>query len=80
MALSRRASCAELPQVVVQVFIHSAAPGLRGQVAKKGMRMPGAFGFPTFVKLSHTAFELLLFTRKLALIRYHEFRVCGAVA
>jgi hypothetical protein len=61
-------SRAELPQVMIQMLVHSATPVLRRKGAKKRMRMPGAVPFSTLVELAHLHLKLFLFSKKFPLI------------
>lgn len=65
------ASRPKLPQMVIEVFVHSAAPGLRSERAKKWMRMAGTLRFSALVKLPDFLLELSLFKEKVALIGDH---------
>lgn len=67
---SAESSHAELPQMMIHMFVHSAAPVLRCECAKKWMRMPSTFLFSAFVKLPKAKFELLLFATKIPLVRH----------
>ena len=69
----------ELPQVVVQVFVHPAAPNLRRERAKERVRMPCALRFSALLKLPQAKLELFLFSEKIPLIRHHKARVGGVV-
>jgi len=57
--------------MVIEVFVHSAAPGLRSERAKKWMRMAGTLRFSALVKLPDFLLELSLFKEKVALIGDH---------
>jgi hypothetical protein len=70
---------AELAQVVVEVFVHAAAPFLRREFSEKGMGMTGALGFSAFVKLADFGTELLLFALKIAGAGENEFFGGGTV-
>jgi len=63
-----RNSSPELPQVMIQMFVHSAAPILRRERAEERMRMPCAFLFPALVKLAHAELEPFLLALKIPLI------------
>ena len=41
----------ELPQMVIEVFVHSSAPGLRRQRTEERVGMPRASGFSAFGEL-----------------------------
>ena len=70
-------SRAELPQVMIQVFVHSATPVLWSECAEKGMRVPSTLRFPALVKLPHFSLVLLPLARKVALIRDYELWIRG---
>ena len=61
-------SHAELPQVMIHMFVHAAAPVLRREGAKKRMRMSGTLSYPALVKSAHAKLELFLFAQKIPLI------------
>src|SRR5260370_3281767 len=69
----------ELPQMVVQMFVHAPAPDVRSERAKEGMRMTGALGFAAIVKLPHLPLKLLSLAQKIPLIGDQEFLGSGAV-
>jgi hypothetical protein len=79
IGLSITRSRPELPQVVVQMFIHSAAPSLRGELSKEWMGMPSAFCFAALEKLTQLYLELFLLVKKIALVSYDQLLVGGAV-
>jgi len=58
----------ELPQMVIQMLVHSPAPILRAKRTKKRVRMPCALRFPTVVKLAQLKRELLPLALKIPLI------------
>src|SRR5271165_2802184 len=72
-------SHAELAEVVVQVFVHAAAPGLRRKRTKEGMRMPCALPFPALMKLAQLEFQLFLLASKIAGIGDDQLFVGGVV-
>src|SRR5208337_936464 len=69
------ASHPELPQMMIQMLVRAASPGLRRKRAKKRMRMPRALRFSALMELAHFQFELLLFSLKIARIRHRELLV-----
>src|SRR5579864_9324337 len=69
----------ELPQMMVEVFIHATTPLLRSERPEKGMRVPGTLRFPALVKLTHLQLELLLLAKKIPLVGDHEFLVGGII-
>ena len=61
-------SRAKLAQMVIQMFVHAAAPLLRRERAKEWMRVPGTSRFSACVKLSQLLFEVFLFAKEIPLI------------
>ena len=60
---------------MIQVFVHSAAPFLRCELAKKWMRISSALRFAALVKLPQLLFELFLFTNEIPRIGDHQLFV-----
>jgi hypothetical protein len=58
----------ELPQMMIQMFVHPPTPLFWRQLAKKWMRMFRAPALPAFMKLTDLQLELLLFAQKIPLI------------
>jgi hypothetical protein len=65
---------------MIEVLVHSCAPFVRGDCAKKRMRMFCASRFPALVKLPDANFELFLFEAKIPRIRDHETLIGRAVS
>jgi hypothetical protein len=61
------------------MLVHSAAPLSRIECAKERMRMPGTLRFSALVELPNLFPQLLLFEKKVPLIREHQFLGRGAI-
>jgi hypothetical protein len=70
---------AELAEVVIQMFVHSAAPLLRTERAKERMGMAGTLRFPALMKPPNLCQKLFLFAKKIPLIGAHQLFGRGAI-
>ena len=72
---SYRALSPKLPQMMIQMFVHPAAPLRRRQVAEEWMRMFRAPAFTADMKLPDFRLELLLLAQEVPRVGHDEFRV-----
>ena len=69
----------ELPQMVIEVFVHAAAPGVWRQRTEEWVWMPCAGGLSALMEAPELLFELFPFASEILLAGHHQLFAGRAV-
>ena len=66
--------------MMIQMFVHAAAPVLRRERSEEWMRMTRALRLATLIELANLGFTTFALAREVAGVRYHQPLIGRAIS